>query len=144
MQVSERFGCSPNTVRRVLLRKGLEKHLARSRPVLDEKVRKARLEWAEEHINWTSDQWRRILWSDETWMTYGSRSRVYVTRYDHEAYADDCVQARYQRPLGWMFFGSFHGSQKGPAFIWERKEWGTITADSYQVSLHSLSFVMLV
>lgn len=106
----------------------------RSRPVLDEKTRKARLSFAVDHVGWTLDQWKQILWSDETWMTYGSRSRSYVTRYKDEAYANDCVRAKYQRPLGWMFFGSFHGSRKGPAFIWERKDWGTITAQSYQVS----------
>lgn len=120
----------------------MKRYIARSRPVLDEKTRNARLKFAEDHINWTSHQWQSILWSDETWMTYGSRSRIFVTRFKHEAYADDCVRARYQRPIGWMFFGTFHGSQKGPAFIWERHEWGTITAENYQVSLIPTFFTM--
>ncbi|KAF5858585.1 hypothetical protein ETB97_003978 [Aspergillus alliaceus] len=31
-----------------------------------------------------------------------------------------------QRPrkIGWMFWGSFHGTTKGPMVFWE-KEWGT-------------------
>jgi hypothetical protein len=29
-----------------------------------------------------------------------------------------------------MFWGSFHGSTKGPCLFWE-KEWGTINAERY-------------
>jgi hypothetical protein len=35
------------------------------------------------------------------------------------------------KPHGWMFWGSFAGSEKGPCFFWE-KEWGGIDALKYQ------------
>ena len=35
-----------------------------------------------------------------------------------------------QKQAGWMFWGSFHGTIKGPFLFWE-KDWGTINAESY-------------
>src|SRR5260370_25236195 len=55
-----------------------------------------------------------------------------VTRRPSERLHPDCVQHRYQRPQGWMFWGSTFGTRKGPGFVWE-KEWGNITAANYQV-----------
>lgn len=129
--VAKRFGISASTCRRYLATKGIKKHVAVAKPPLEPKHRAARLAWAQEHVGWTKEQWYQVLWSDETWMTYGSNCRVFVFRRANERLHDDCVRARYQRPQGWMFFGSFHGMTKGPGFLWQRKEWGTIKAASY-------------
>jgi transposase len=134
-KVGQHFNCSASTIRRVLAARGLKRYVAVCKPPLDPETRANRVLWAIEHVDWTYGQWCMILWSDETWVTYGSSRRVMVTRYAHEKEHDDCVKAHYQRPLGWMWVGTFHGDKKGPGFYWERKEWGTITAANYQVSL---------
>ena len=37
-----------------------------NKPSLTADQRTARLSWALEHRNWTMDDWKRVIWSDET------------------------------------------------------------------------------
>ena len=57
---------SENTVRRRLDHAGLHSYRAAKKPFISAKNRKARLEFAKTHKNWTIDQWKRVLWSDES------------------------------------------------------------------------------
>jgi hypothetical protein len=73
-----------------------------------------------------------ILWSDETWVTGGRHTRTWVTRRQGEELDPTCIVERIQRKGGWMFWGCFSRlAGKGPGIFWE-KDWGSITADSYQ------------
>ena len=36
------------------------------KPWVNEINRQKRVEWAQEHLNWTIDDWKRVLWSDES------------------------------------------------------------------------------
>lgn len=58
--------CHPETVRRVLRRKGLDAIEKPKKPLLKDKHVKARLAWCLAHKDWTQDDWRRVIWSDET------------------------------------------------------------------------------
>ena len=60
------------------------------------------------------EQWNRILWSDETWVTSGYHKRCYVTRKAGEEVNKTCLRTSPPRKGGWMFWGSFHASSKGP------------------------------
>jgi DDE superfamily endonuclease len=51
----------------------------RKRPFLKPAHRKARLEFAERHQEWTMEDWKRVIWSDETKINHlGSDGRKYV------------------------------------------------------------------
>lgn len=67
-------------IRGAFYRHGYRRYHARCKPPLSEANRRKRLEWALEHEHWTVDQWRQILWTDETWVTGGHHKRVWVTR----------------------------------------------------------------
>lgn len=54
------------TVRRALVAKRLECRNNKKRPALKPSHRRARLAWAQEHREWTVDDWKRVVWSDET------------------------------------------------------------------------------
>ena len=103
------------------------------RPPLSIRNKEDRLNWAWEHVWWTREQWYSVLWSDETWVQRGRYTKDYITRKigDSELYNDDCVTARYQRKIGWMFWGSIsgkYGRHKG--LFWE-KDWESINEGSY-------------
>ena len=83
-----------------------------------------------EHVNWTIEQWNRILWTDETWVTSGFHTRIWVTRKAGEELDSTCLRESPARKRGWMFWASFHANIKGPCLFWE-KEWGTIGSQSY-------------
>ncbi|KAG0158920.1 hypothetical protein PDIDSM_6440 [Penicillium digitatum] len=89
-----------------------------------------RLTWARAHVNWTRDDWCRIIWTDETWVTPGYHRKVRVTRRADEERHPDCLRPRRRKCGGWMFWASFLGLEKGPSLFWE-KEWGWIDAEGY-------------
>jgi transposase len=100
------------------------------KPPISEKNRKLRLQFALEHRGWTWENWCRILWSDETWVTDGRHKRTFITRRPGEEWDENCIEEKIRRKKGWMFWGSFHGNIKGSAFFWE-KNWGTISGPTY-------------
>ena len=55
----------PRTVDRMLRGKGIQKWIARKRPKLLPRHASARLAWALERKDWTVEQWKKYIWSDE-------------------------------------------------------------------------------
>lgn len=54
------------TASRALKQAGLQAKKKVKKPMISEKNRKARLQWAQDRQFWTVDDWSRIIWSDET------------------------------------------------------------------------------
>jgi hypothetical protein len=100
------------------------------KPPISEKNRRLGLQFAIEHRGWTFENWCRILWSDETWVTDGRHKRTFMTRQPGEGRDENCIVEKIRRK-GWMFWGCFHGNFKGPGFFWE-KDWGTISGPTYR------------
>jgi transposase len=57
---------SYSTIRRVLKRNGLVARVIVKKPSLSDKQRRDRRGFAEEHKDWTLEDWGRVMWSDET------------------------------------------------------------------------------
>ena len=94
------FGVKKQAIRTALLREGFHRRLAIRKPPITEKNRQIRLAWAEEHVNWTLEQWYQILWTDETWITGGRHTRTWVTRRAGEEWEPTCIVERHQRKKG--------------------------------------------
>ena len=60
---------SPQTVQRSLERQEIVTYNVAKKPLLLQRHRRARIAWARAHLNWTSDKWRSVLFSDETTLT---------------------------------------------------------------------------
>jgi len=74
-----------NTVRNVLHEKGLGAIVKPNKPNLSPKNVKNRLAWAVAHKNWTRDDWRRVVWTDETKVNrFGSDGNKYAWKRDDE------------------------------------------------------------
>ncbi|GBN47644.1 hypothetical protein AVEN_208465-1 [Araneus ventricosus] len=56
---------SEHTVQRTLLDMGLCNSRPTRVPLLTKRHRQLRLQWAQEHQDWTMDEWKRVAWSDE-------------------------------------------------------------------------------
>ena len=117
-------------IKSTLYRLGFLRRVAKSKPPISETNRRKRLDWAIEHRDWTAEDWARLLWSDETWVTGGFHRRQFVTRRPGEEHDPTCVIERHQRKQGWLFWGCFSSQGKGPGVSWE-KDWGTVTKISY-------------
>ena len=57
---------STQTVRRTLKEIGLCSATKKKVPMLKASHRQRRLKFARDHENWTVEDWKRVLWSDET------------------------------------------------------------------------------
>jgi uncharacterized protein (DUF2267 family) len=76
---------SPDTVRRALRGAGLGAIEKPKKPLLSVKNVRKRLEWCKAHLDWTIDDWKRVVWSDETKINrFNSDGRVWAWIRDGE------------------------------------------------------------
>jgi len=76
---------SERTVRRQLRAAGLVLFVKPKKAMLSERNRKKRLEWAIDHKDWTLDDWKRVIWTDETKVNrFGSDGQAYAWKRSEE------------------------------------------------------------
>ena len=61
-----RLTVSSRTVQRRACAAGLKSYRAAKKPFISKKNRRARIQFAKEHVEWTLQQWNRVLFSDES------------------------------------------------------------------------------
>src|SRR6185437_2095516 len=80
---------SVQTVRNALKQEDMVPVVKTKQPLLKAAHRKARLAFAHKYKNWTADDWKRVLWSDETKVNkINSDCRVYVWKKKGEPLSD--------------------------------------------------------
>lgn len=83
---------SVSTVRRRLRAANLHGRIASKKPLLRRGNRQKRLQWAKEHRNWTMEEWKNVVWSDESkFEVFGQKRRVFVRRSKSEKMLPECV-----------------------------------------------------
>lgn len=107
-----------STIKRRLKEQGLMARRPSKKPLISKKNRKARITFAKAHQNWTSAEWSKILWSDESkFNLFSSDGIKYVRRPKNERY-----NIRYQIPTvkhgggNVMVWGCFSRKGVGPLF----------------------------
>ena len=81
------------TLHHQLKKLGMKSVVKKKRPLLTARHRRARLEFAERHLEWTVDNWKRVWWSDETKINrFGSDGRTYVWIEAGEELSDRMVE----------------------------------------------------
>ena len=69
------------------------KRMAVKKPFINEKHRKDRLRFAREHKDWTLDQWRKVIWTDESSIEIGKDVGARKAwRKPHEKYLKACLR----------------------------------------------------
>lgn len=106
---------SLTTVKRRLNAAGLKGCVAVKKPLLRKENRRKRLEWAKKYRNWTIDQWKNVLWSDESkYEIFGNRRRIYVRRSASEKMIPQCIVPTVKHGGGSvMVWGCFSGHGTG-------------------------------
>ena len=85
--------CSTECIRQTLKKNGICARRLLKKPALNKKQKQLRLRWAHDRKNWTIQQWRRILWSDEKKLNlYHSDGKQTVWRRNGEELLEECVQ----------------------------------------------------
>ena len=84
---------SPQTVRRSLRKAGLRPVVKKKHPARKPQHKRERLAWAESHKEYTLEDWKRVIWSDETKINrLGSDGRKWVWKQVGEGLSDRLVE----------------------------------------------------
>jgi hypothetical protein len=89
------------------------------KPGLTQAIRDARYKFALDHQNWSLEDWKNVIWSDETSIMLGHRrgaTRVWRTK--EERYDETVIRRRWKKASEFMFWGCFSYDKKGPMHIW--------------------------
>jgi transposase len=116
------------TVRRRLFRAGLRARRPRKKPLLTAKMRTARLKWVKEYGKWTMQQWKSVIFSDESkFNLHGSDGQQYVRRRKGEEFQPQCVVPTVKFPVSQMIWGCISYAGVGRLHLVE----GTVKAQQY-------------
>lgn len=120
---------STKTIRRELHKQGIYGRAAIQKPFISDANACNRKKWCLSHKAWTMEQWKTVIWSDESCFTlFPTSGRVYVWRTPSQAFETDCLLPRVK-----------HGG--GSVMVWAAISWfsvgpmitlqGHITAKDY-------------
>jgi transposase len=109
---------SLKTVRRALTKLDIHSRIALSKPFVSEANRKKRLQWCMERRDWSVEDWRNIVWSDECSVEVGGSRRKRVWRRPGERNLPDCIQPTFKSGRTTvMMWGCFVGNKLGPLVL---------------------------
>jgi hypothetical protein len=102
---------STKTIHRNLSHAGMKAVVKVKHPFFTARHKRNHLEWAMEHRNWTMEDWKSIVWSDETKINcLGSDGRKWVWKKQEESLSDRLVS-------GTLKFG------RGSLMLWNCMFW---------------------
>jgi transposase len=109
---------APRTVWKVLRQAGYSQCKLTIKPGLNKENMKKRLDWCLAHEHWTLEDWKNVIWTDETAVQLGgTRGRRRVWRLPREAYHKHVIRRRWKGFSEFLFWGSFSYDKKGPCHV---------------------------
>jgi hypothetical protein len=115
-------GLKRESVRKILKKYGYNKVKRTTKPGLNRAQRKARYQWALKFKDWTLDDWKKVIFSDETSIQVGHRrGGNKLRRKPSEKDDPTCRKNRWKGYSDFMFWGCFSYDSKGPCHIWKEE-----------------------
>ena len=106
------------TVWRVLRSAGYRKTKPTRKPGLTEAMKTARLEWCRRYEHWTIEDWKRVIFSDETSVVLGHRRGGYrIWRKSTERFVKSCIRPRWKGYSEFMFWVVSRTTRKAHAIF---------------------------
>lgn len=132
---------SDRTVRRELATLGFHGRAAAHKPHITACNATRRLWWCRERRQWTLEQWKSVLWSDESrYQLWRSDGRVWVWRMPGERFIQDCVVPTVKFGGGGiMVWSCFSWYGLGPLVLVR----GNMNAEAYQTVLDNAALPTL-
>jgi len=136
------LGISETTLRRRRSEAGLGSYIAAQKPGLTADHIRKRLEWAEKYKDWTIEDWKKVIWSDEcsVWIGVNPR-RQWVIRPPGERLNRKYVKKTFKGAhVKVMVWACFTGDRLGPMIICDD---GGIGANEYEDILYDGLFSLI-
>jgi transposase len=116
---SEGIDISASTILKILHKAGFKKTKPTRKPGLTKKMRADRLTWCLAHQHWTLEDWKAVIWSDETAVALLHRRGSYrIWRTSEEALVRSAIRERWKGYSEFIFWCCFSYDKKGPCHCW--------------------------
>ena len=113
-QLPPQVKVSKTTIKRRLHNEfGLKAYRPAAKPMLSKKNIKDRLSFCRRYRHWTTDQWRKVLFSDESTVKQFSSVPAYIRRPAGERYSAKYVKPTVKHSTSVMVWGSISGEGRG-------------------------------
>ncbi len=113
---------SPSTVYRTLRKAHYGVYKRTVKPGLNAKQKQARYDWCKKYEHWTLDDWKNVIFTDETSVQKGGvRGRRRVWRLKEETHNPHVIARRWKGFSEFMWWSCFSWDSKGPYHIWEKE-----------------------
>ena len=132
---------SDRTVRREIIALGFHGRAAVHKPLITARNATRRLQWCKERRHWTLEQWKSVVWSDESrYQMWRSDGRVWVWRMPGERCLQECIVPTVKFGGGGiMVWSCFSWYGLGPLVLVA----GNMNADAYQTVLDNYALPTL-
>jgi transposase len=106
---------SRTTIKKILKASGITNWRAKKRPALTEKHAQKRLAWCKARKDWTRDNWKNIMWSDECSAERGKgKCGVWVFRTPAQKWDKEMIETYAKsKDISVMVWGCFWGLEEG-------------------------------
>lgn len=105
---------STRTVQRRLNQLGMFARRPAKKPLLTKTMKRNRYNFAKKHKHWTVEDWRKVIFSDESkFCLNGSDGKRTIRRRKGEKYNDDCLDLTVKYPASLMIWGCITSSGLG-------------------------------
>jgi len=113
---------SMSTISNTLHEQGIKSRIAAKKPFINEVNQAKRLAFAHKHQKMTIDDWKNVLWTDESSFEIGKNSRqVRVWRSEGERFNSSCLAPSFKSGRQTvMVWGCFMWGKCGPLVIWPK------------------------
>lgn len=118
---------SVSTVRRALVKIGFKIRKPSKKPLLTDNHKILRLQWARNHQNWVLEDWKTVIWSDETMIHIGDGKHKFVRVLDGYPLTDAHYDLTVKFPLKIMIWSCFSWFGTGRALQVE----GSLNSQQY-------------
>ena len=118
---------SASLVRRRLVASGRRARRPSKKQLLTRGMKKKRVAWARKYKDWTKDEWKNVLFSDESHFMVQGQQKRYVRRSQGEMVTEQHINQTVKHPQKKMFWGSFSFNGVGSLYPVS----GMMNADKY-------------
>lgn len=110
-----------STISRRLKAMDLKAFKPAKKPLLTQASRKKRLQFAKTYRHWTSEDWKKVLWSDECCISQFGHNSQYVRRPTGERHNERYTQPTVKHAESLMIWGCISANGPGEVEILEKK-----------------------
>lgn len=99
--------------RRIRQNGDFNSYWASNKPFISRSNQIKRVDWCNEHLNWTNEKWERVMWSDESPYVLRYNGKMRVWRHHNERHQTNCTRGTVKHDVKIMVWGAFSATGVG-------------------------------